>query len=1098
MKSRMWIVSLWLVTAAALLPVGIGESANAQETSAGKPAFGNPVPPPDVQTIQKRNEASAARVAEQPAALPPAANDMLIIRAHLLDVEVGFAEELLIGLRSDKSKVVATEDLNPETNDAAKSIDLKTTTVTDGVIQKLKDASREQARRLSAPVMITRNGQGAEASVSGLDPLATDESAERSFCLQVIPVRKDDSIRVVATASFVGYPLVSGKKLVSDSKSHRFAASCDLRSTDWLCMEFKASDTGKRKGVILIRAESVPVDKSKNQSAIYPSPAAGDRAAAAGVSGPGPGFTVAGTPQQSWPIGTQLPAPFGTSGTAAGTSTSSTRSSKRLVTIEIDDGGILKPGQKVDVMTLVVAPSTDSGPVHAPSVKPVVEGAIVYSVAKVSPRDESGRSRLWLTVAKEDVEKLLIAADCSALRVVPYAPSAGLSSYPTTYREPTPNIATGYAAGATTHVPVTRYQPSPVTQYQPVPATLYRPVPAVPQATKLRPVYQVPPKPVQANSAATVRQPVAIRDGAKERNESQGEINDLIHEVQQLRDLMRSLKSDVGELRDEIRKHSGTETSASSGTHETSAPNSTRIIQVGVNQRKIDVDVRAGETVHVGFPHRVTELQPKGKLARVIAVKPDLIAIEARGKGVEELQVVFDNKQTVTLSLNLEGRSSDSVRTKSVSDQSDVSDQHAVRRDKALADHDRILDVVVGQSRILNSENPVARIAVADPAIADMVQYSPTEVGLIGRSPGQTTVHLWRDGTKTPESVLVTVLWTKRVTGNEAQVAEPLQVQLANAELRKILDTQVKIEAVDSTLMEVLRDLQKQAGINLVIDTPGLEEEGITTSTPVALALEGVTLRSALRILLDPINLDFVIDNEVLKITSKLRAGGRLMAAAYPVADLLKSEESVQKELEELVEVIQSVVEPDSWYEVGGQGSARSNTNTKSIVIRQNEETHQRIAELLSAMRRLKTPQVAAHQRPAAAPVEKKAANQDDPLAEVKGDPANIRVFSEDEIWSLLGVRLAPVARDELGPLSGRYRGGLKISMISQDSQAAKRGLKPGDVLVGLQKWETLKMRDLHYVLERIQQSSETQPVKYYVARGSEILFGSLENIVRR
>ncbi|MBP2636724.1 MAG: type and secretion system protein [Firmicutes bacterium] len=57
------------------------------------------------------------------------------------------------------------------------------------------------------------------------------------------------------------------------------------------------------------------------------------------------------------------------------------------------------------------------------------------------------------------------------------------------------------------------------------------------------------------------------------------------------------------------------------------------------------------------------------------------------------------------------------------------------------------MTVAVNQSRVLYF-NAVARVAVANPEIADVVIVSGSEVLLVGKAPGLTTLHIWESGSR--------------------------------------------------------------------------------------------------------------------------------------------------------------------------------------------------------------------------------------------------------------------------------------------------------------------------------------------------------------
>jgi hypothetical protein len=170
------------------------------------------------------------------------------------------------------------------------------------------------------------------------------------------------------------------------------------------------------------------------------------------------------------------------------------------------------------------------------------------------------------------------------------------------------------------------------------------------------------------------------------------------------------------------------------------------------------------------------------------------------------------------------------------------------------------------------------------------------------------------------------------------------------------LDEQAEVDAIDLPLIEVIRQLRDRSGQNIAIDMTALEAEGNTTNTPVSLQLSGVTLRSALKILLSEFNLTWTVENEVILITSVTRAMGTLDVRAYRVGALLMPDEDKEQQLERLIELIQLTIEPDSWNEVGGHGSIKAFPGGDSIFVRQHRPIHHRIELLLRSMGRLTSP----------------------------------------------------------------------------------------------------------------------------------------------
>jgi general secretion pathway protein D len=82
--------------------------------------------------------------------------------------------------------------------------------------------------------------------------------------------------------------------------------------------------------------------------------------------------------------------------------------------------------------------------------------------------------------------------------------------------------------------------------------------------------------------------------------------------------------------------------------------------------------------------------------------------------------------------------------------------------------------------------------------------------------------------------------------------------------------------------------LAKLAAVNLHLDPKGLEDEGVSAETTVTIDLsQDISLKSALNLILEPLRLSYVIQNEVLKITSEQLRDTVVVTRTYDVADLV-------------------------------------------------------------------------------------------------------------------------------------------------------------------------------------------------------------------
>ncbi|MEX0715603.1 MAG: pilus assembly protein N-terminal domain-containing protein [Planctomycetaceae bacterium] len=68
------------------------------------------------------------------------------------------------------------------------------------------------------------------------------------------------------------------------------------------------------------------------------------------------------------------------------------------------------------------------------------------------------------------------------------------------------------------------------------------------------------------------------------------------------------------------------------------------------------------------------------------------------------------------------------------------------------------MDVIHRRSQLIVTRGPVVRMAIADPSIIDVVQYSPSEVAVIGLALGSTTLTVWFDDGSQPLIHDVTVI----------------------------------------------------------------------------------------------------------------------------------------------------------------------------------------------------------------------------------------------------------------------------------------------------------------------------------------------------
>lgn len=274
------------------------------------------------------------------------------------------------------------------------------------------------------------------------------------------------------------------------------------------------------------------------------------------------------------------------------------------------------------------------------------------------------------------------------------------------------------------------------------------------------------------------------------------------------------------------------------------------------------------------------------------------------------------------------------------------------------------------------------------------------------------------------------------------RVRENRRTRFSPEELRiqEALKLKVDVSFTERPLSEVMAILGAAAGINIYLDPDGLGAESVTSATPVSINLgEAVSLQSALNLILRPLRLGYVVQDEVLRVTSESVRENNTYPEVYNVADLVTpipnflpsynmglaaaiksahdalgygggtgggplvmanneapstTDASVLAQMggggsasssllgpqasgrhpgsggpgglggaaaadfDSLISLITRTVDPESWEELGGAGTIEGFPANLTLVVRQTQDVHREIADLLEQLRRLQDLQV--------------------------------------------------------------------------------------------------------------------------------------------
>jgi serine protease Do len=108
-------------------------------------------------------------------------------------------------------------------------------------------------------------------------------------------------------------------------------------------------------------------------------------------------------------------------------------------------------------------------------------------------------------------------------------------------------------------------------------------------------------------------------------------------------------------------------------------------------------------------------------------------------------------------------------------------------------------------------------------------------------------------------------------------------------------------------------------------------------------------------------------------------------------------------------------------------------------------------------------------------------------LAAYRGRSLATRAAASDfdgAVWSVFGLKLSEEPRSSFVRRNSRYRGGMRVDDVRPDSAAARQGIVPGDVLVGMHGWETASANDIHYIVS-LPNLDELGPMKFHALRGN-------------
>lgn len=197
-------------------------------------------------------------------------------------------------------------------------------------------------------------------------------------------------------------------------------------------------------------------------------------------------------------------------------------------------------------------------------------------------------------------------------------------------------------------------------------------------------------------------------------------------------------------------------------------------------------------------------------------------------------------------------------------------------------------------------------------------------------------------------------------TGSGSRPAESPLAAEARRRIEAVLDQPLEhpLEVLEVPLNQVMQQIQETYDIPVVFDTAALDAAASSPEVEVTINIRSVSLRSALELMLKGVeDLTYVVDDEVLLITTKDEANKRLEIRFYRVDDLRGNEAEgfspyvEDRGFQKLVDAIQATVEHDSWAANGtGEGEAVV-LEPGVLIVTQTARVQEQIGEFLASLR---------------------------------------------------------------------------------------------------------------------------------------------------
>lgn len=297
---------------------------------------------------------------------------------------------------------------------------------------------------------------------------------------------------------------------------------------------------------------------------------------------------------------------------------------------------------------------------------------------------------------------------------------------------------------------------------------------------------------------------------------------------------------------------------------------------------------------------------PKGALENLKKLREKITGSEVEPAARKQLLTLVDrsvnelanwieqNKATLENKENNERVRGDVARDRETTVEMQSKLGQLVEQFNKLVDERRYAEaeIIAKQANEIAPENPVTTLLVEKSKFAKQIAFnednkSAKEAGFRLAMNGLEEASVPWDDSESIKYMDVTK-WDQISRMRRKMLGDMKKMSPQEMEIQKSLSKQVEVKFEGQTLAQVMDTLSKMTGVNIHLNENALHSEGQTVDTPVSLNLtQPVSLKSALTLILEPMQLGYVVRNEVLDVVSKNSKDANTYAQVYYVADLV-------------------------------------------------------------------------------------------------------------------------------------------------------------------------------------------------------------------